>query len=47
MTDAPSGSSVPVKKAVGRKSTGGDGGLDGKKRFEVKKVQQVQFPYEP
>lgn len=41
MTDAPSGSSAPVKKAVvGKaKASGAEAGADGKKRFEVKKVQ--------
>jgi len=40
MTDAPSGSSAPIKKAVGKGKVGaGDGGADGKKRFEVKKVR--------
>jgi len=38
MTDVPSGSSAPVKKAAGKAKAGGDGGADGKKRFEVKKV---------
>jgi E3 ubiquitin-protein ligase RBX1 len=40
MTDAPSGSgSAPVKKALGKaKAASGEGGSDGKKRFEVKKV---------
>lgn len=39
MTDAPASSApASVKKAVGRKSAGGDSGADGKKRFEVKKV---------
>jgi RING-box protein 1 len=38
MTDVPSGSSAPAKKAAGKAKAGGDGGADGKKRFEVKKV---------
>jgi RING-box protein 1 len=39
MTDAPSGSAAPAKKIVGKKAGGGtEGGADGKKRFEVKKV---------
>lgn len=38
MTDVPSGSSAAPKKAVGKAKSGGDGGADGKKRFEVKKV---------
>jgi E3 ubiquitin-protein ligase RBX1 len=39
MTDAPSGSSAPAKKAVGKAKAGGsEGSADGKKRFEVKKV---------
>ena len=40
MTDAPSGSgSATVKKSIGKaKAAAGEGGLDGKKRFEVKKV---------
>ena len=40
MTDAPSGSSsVGVKKSMGKtKAATGEGGADGKKRFEVKKV---------
>jgi RING-box protein 1 len=37
MTDAPSTSTAPVKKAVGKAKAGAEGG-DGKKRFEVKKV---------
>lgn len=45
MTDAPSGSgSAQIKKALGKsKATSGDGGTDGKKRFEVKKVGQLQL----
>lgn len=42
MTDAPSTSGAgPVKRAGGAKAKGtaGDGGVDGKKRFEVKKVR--------
>jgi hypothetical protein len=40
MTDAPSGSTAPAKKAVGKgkAGAGSEGGQDGKKRFEVKKV---------
>jgi hypothetical protein len=38
MTDAPSASTAPVKKAVGKGKAGGAEG-DGKKRFEVKKVR--------
>ena len=40
MTDAPSGSAAPAKKAVGKGKAGAatEGG-DGKKRFEVKKVR--------
>lgn len=41
MTDAPSGSSAPVKKAGGKAKAGGEGGADGKKRFEVKKVRNT------
>lgn len=41
MTDVPSGSTVPVKKTVGKSKVGGDGGADGKKRFEVKKVSKL------
>lgn len=39
MTDAPSTSVVPAKKAIGKSKAGAatEGG-DGKKRFEVKKV---------
>jgi RING-box protein 1 len=40
MTDAPSGSSAPVKKATGKVKAGVEGGVDGKKRFEVKKVKR-------
>lgn len=41
MTDAPAGSTAPAKKATGKgKATGADGGADGKKRFEVKKVRE-------
>lgn len=40
MTDAPSGSVVPAKKAVGKAKAGAEGGADGKKRFEVKKVSK-------
>ena len=44
MTDAPSGSgsgSAGVRKSLGKtKATAGEGGADGKKRFEVKKVRQ-------
>jgi hypothetical protein len=45
MTDAPSGSSsAQAKKALGKsKATPGEGALDGKKRFEVKKVGQLQL----
>ena len=40
MTDAPSGSTVPVKKAAGKGKAGASAeGGDGKKRFEVKKVR--------
>jgi RING-box protein 1 len=40
MTDAPSGSTAPVKKAVGKGKAGASAeGGDGKKRFEVKKVR--------
>jgi RING-box protein 1 len=43
MTDAPSGSTAPAKKAVGKTKTGAvEGGADGKKRFEVKKVRSQQ-----
>ncbi|KAG0648472.1 RING-box 1 [Hyphodiscus hymeniophilus] len=42
MTDAPSGSTVPVKKAIGKGKSGAaaEGG-EGKKRFEVKKWNAV------
>jgi hypothetical protein len=44
MTDAPSGSTAPVKKATGKaKGSTADGAADGKKRFEVKKVRQFTF----
>ena len=44
MTDAPSGSAAPAKKALGKGKTGAsEGGPDGKKRFEVKKVKHYQF----
>ena len=40
MTDAPSGSTAPAKKAVGKAKAGASAeGGDGKKRFEVKKVR--------
>jgi len=40
MTDAPSGSTTPAKKAVGKAKVGAaEGGADGKKRFELKKVR--------
>lgn len=39
MTDAPSGSTAPIKKAVGKTKAGTVEGADGKKRFEVKKVR--------
>lgn len=39
MTDAPSASgSGSARKIVGKKAGPGEGGADGKKRFEVKKV---------
>ena len=43
MTDAPSGSAAPVKKVAGKAKAGaaGEGGADGKKRFEVKKVRSL------
>jgi RING-box protein 1 len=40
MTDAPSGSSAPSKKVASKAKAGADGGADGKKRFEVKKVMR-------
>jgi RING-box protein 1 len=48
MTDAPSGSTAPAKKAVGKAKAGGatEGGADGKKRFEVKKVSQLNSKLE-
>jgi len=39
MTDAPSGSSEKAKVPVKRAEGNGEAGLDGKKRFEVKKVK--------
>jgi len=42
MTDAPVGSTAPAKKAVGKPKAGAaEGGVDGKKRFEVKKWNAV------
>ncbi|EPE29915.1 RING/U-box [Glarea lozoyensis ATCC 20868] len=41
MTDAPSGSTAPVKKATGKSKASGGDGADGKKRFEVKKWNAV------
>ncbi|KAF4633202.1 hypothetical protein G7Y89_g4913 [Cudoniella acicularis] len=42
MTDAPSGSTAPVKKSAGRvKPSAAESGADGKKRFEVKKWNAV------
>src|SRR4051794_31440848 len=42
MTDAPSGSTAPAKKAVGKPKAGAaEGGANGKKRFEVKKWNAV------
>ena len=45
MTDAPvaSGSATPVKK-VASKASKAEGGADGKKRFEVKKVSELRSP---
>jgi hypothetical protein len=40
MTDAPSGSTAPVKKTTGKAKAGPSEGGDGKKRFEVKKVRR-------
>jgi hypothetical protein len=44
MTDVPSASAAPAKKAVGKGKTGAttEAG-DGKKRFEVKKVRGWRF----
>lgn len=44
MTDAPSGSSLAPKKALGKVKPSGsaEGGAEGKKRFEVKKVSLIQ-----
>jgi hypothetical protein len=40
MTDAPSGSTAPAKKATGKGKAGAvEGGAGDKKRFEVKKVR--------
>lgn len=42
MTDAPSGSTAPIKKSLGKSKAGAaEGGADGKKRFEVKKVRKA------
>lgn len=41
MTDVPSGSAAPVKKAAGKAKAGVAADADGKKRFEVKKVRQT------
>jgi hypothetical protein len=43
MTDAPSGSTAPIKKSLGKAKAGGaaEGGADGRKRFEVKKVRWI------
>ncbi|TVY51593.1 E3 ubiquitin-protein ligase RBX1 [Lachnellula cervina] len=42
MTDAPSGSSAPARKTVGKSKAGAsEAGVDGKKRFEVKKWNAV------
>jgi len=43
MTDAPSGSTAPAKKAVGKTKAGTVEGADGKKRFEVKKVRYSEL----
>lgn len=44
MTDAPSGSTAPTKKLTSKSKAGAaDGGADGKKRFEVKKVRRTQL----
>jgi E3 ubiquitin-protein ligase RBX1 len=44
MTDIP----APAKKAVGKAKAGGsEGGTDGKKRFEVKKVRAYRTPPPP
>lgn len=40
MTDAPSSSTAPLKKAMAKGKAGGADG-DGKKRFEVKKVRHL------
>ena len=44
MTDAPSGSTAPAKKGVGKAKAGAaaESGADGKKRFEVKKVRGLR-----
>ena len=44
MTDAPSGSTAPAKKATGKSKAAVDAGADGKKRFEVKKVRASPLP---
>jgi len=43
MTDAPSGSTAPTKKAIGKTKVGTVEGADGKKRFEVKKVRYLEL----
>lgn len=45
MTDAPSGSTAPMKKTAGKAKTGAEGGADGKKRFEVKKVSYLECDF--
>lgn len=51
MTDAPTGSTAPAKKATGKgkagAGAGADGGADGKKRFEVKKVRASPCLHSP
>jgi hypothetical protein len=41
MTDAP-GAAAPISKKKGGAAAGGDNKVDGKKRFEVKKVREVR-----
>ncbi len=45
MTDAPSGSTAPVKKTAGKAKAGAEGGADGKKRFEVKKASHLRCDF--